>query len=131
MKDFYATATMNLLLPMDEEKQKAVFDFITMLKDLKHQEKGESETTTKKPEEPYKQNETMRMIGRLSIEKYISSKKVKKGIDNILQARGFDARSAFDVVFDAFLFGCITGKQEERAKKKATPTATKQGSDLF
>lgn len=118
MNHYYAFATTELLLAMSEEKQKAVYDFITMLKDLK-QEKGEDRAEAKKPE-PYTQNETMRMIGRQNIVRYIDNAEVSKGIQDITQARGYSINSIFGVIFDVFLFGCITGKREERAKKKAT-----------
>lgn len=123
MNHYYAFATTELLLAMSEEKQKAVYDFITMLKDLK-QEKGEEKATnpTTKAEkpEPYEQNDTMRMIGRQNIVRYIDNEETSHSIQDIVQARGYDLRSVFDVVFDVFLYGCITGKREERAKKKAT-----------
>lgn len=131
MNHYYAFATTELLLAMSEEKQKAVYDFITMLKDLK-QEKGEEEATAKpttaEKVEPYTQNDTMRMIGLQNIERYIDNAEVSKGIQDITQARGYKLNSIFDVVFDVFLYGCITGKREERAKKKATakPTTVKQ-----
>ena len=131
MNHYYAFATLELLLAMSEEKQKAVHDFITMLKDLK-QEKGEEKATTQttkatkeKQSEPYTQNETMRMIGRQNIERYIDNAEVSKGIQEITQARGYNLNSIFGVIFDVFLFGCITGKREERAKKKATTQTTK------
>ena len=131
MNHYYAFATTELLLAMSEEKQKAAYDFITMLKDLK-QEKGEEKATTqttkatkeKKPE-PYEQNDTMRMIGRQNIARYIDNEETSHSIQDIVQARGYDLRSVFDVVFDVFLYGCITGKREERAKKKATTQTTK------
>ena len=91
MNHYYAFATLELLLAMSEEKQKAVHDFITMLKDLK-QEKGEEKATTQttkatkeKQSEPYTQNETMRMIGRQNIERYIDNAEVSKGIQEITQ----------------------------------------------
>lgn len=128
MNHYYAFATTELLLAMSEEKQKAVYDFITMLKDLK-QEKGEEKATTQttkaKQPEPYTQNETMRMIGRQNIERYIDNAEVSKGIQDITQARGYNLNSIFEIIFDVFLFGCITGKREERAKKKATTQTTK------
>lgn len=128
MGNYYAFATTELLLAMGEEKQKAVYDFITMLNDLKKEGfKMKEPQEAAKPiiEDVYNCNDTMRMLGKQDIERYIDNEEVSKGIQDITQAWGYDLKSNFNIILDVFLYGCIVGKREERANKKATTQTTK------
>ena len=114
---------MDVMLSLNEEQQEALYNLITMLKDTK---KGEYRPTQRK--NPYEHSEIMRLIGKQSIAKYSDNQEIGKNIQCITKARGYDLNNIFDVACDLFLYGCITGKREERAKKKATakPSTVKQ-----
>jgi hypothetical protein len=124
----YTKKIIESTLVMSEKGKKAVYDFIVLLNSWK-QEKGEEKTTTKEHHtNPYDQNDTMRMIGKQNLLRYIGN----EGIKDITQARGYELKGKnFDVVYDVFIYGCITGKKEERAKKKATIQPTKVRKAAF
>ena len=123
MGNYYAFATLEELLAMGEEKQKAVYDFITMLNDLKKDgfKMNEPQEDAKSSKaDAYESNDTMRMLGKQNIERYIDNEEVSKSIQDITTARGYDLKRNFNLIFDVFLYGCIIGRREERQKKKAT-----------
>lgn len=123
MNNYYAFAAAELLQTMSEDRQKMFYEGLSGLLGKK---KGETEERPQPA--PYERNETMRMIGRQNICGFIDNREIEHGLKDIVQARGYEFRLVFDVVFDAFLYGCIEGKRKERAKKKATaqPTKVKQ-----
>lgn len=69
---------------------------------------------------PYRQSKTMQLIGKQNIGKYISDDEIMRGLKDIANAKSNNAIDPFEAMLDCFLYGCITGKREIRAKKKAT-----------
>lgn len=111
----YAKATLERILDMTSKEQKAVYTFMELLKSW-DQGKGEE-----KADNPpvYEQNDTMRMLGKQNILRYVENEEARTGLRNIAKARGIDfSGKNFDILLDTFMYGRIIGIKEERAKKK-------------
>lgn len=122
----YAKATFERLLDMTSKEQKAVYTFMELLKS-QDRGKGEEEGTNPTPAPSvYEQNDTMRLLAKQNILRYVDNEEAQTGLRNIAQARGIDfSAKNFDVLLDTFMFGRIIGIKDERAKKKATNPTTK------
>lgn len=116
----YAKATLERLLDMTSKEQKAVYTFMELLKSW-DRGKGEEEATNPTPAPSvYEQNDTMRLLGKQNILRYVDNEEARTGLRNIAQARGIDfSGKNFDVLLDTFMYGRIIGIKEERAKKKS------------
>lgn len=128
----YATATANLLATMTEQQQKAVYNFLTVIKDQQSGDKA-IPTTNNYPTEIYNRydhNETMRILGQQCIMR-LWDDAARNGANDILTAygitKGFKGISdrLYNMILDLFVFGYISGKRAERARKKATTPTTK------
>lgn len=64
---------------------------------------------------PYRKNETMKLLGKQTCEALFSDE-VRKQIHDIAEAR--NTRFEHNAAMDVFLLGYIYGKKEERARKK-------------
>lgn len=135
MSNNYAQKTMDLMATMSEERQKVIFDCATALNVAfnKMSEKKENapvkaeakedQQLSKRPKvklSPYEKNKTMRLIGKQNLIKYISDDAVWQGLLDIADARANYSIDPYEAIVDGFMYGCITGKREIRAKKKAT-----------
>ena len=94
---------------------------------LKLLEKSSKQTAPKKEKafsilrvNPYQQSQTMQLIGNQNVGKYTNDDVIMRGLKNIANARAQNLIDPFEAMFDCFIYGTITGKREERAKKKAT-----------
>ena len=123
MNKDYTKAITELLHEMEEEKQKALYEFIVAMNTEKGEEQNQ-EQNQKEIIDIYNSNEVMKMIGKQNIAKYIDNEKINKDMQDIVKAHNYDIHDIFDVMLDMFIYGCIVGKKEVRENKKATnPTA--------
>lgn len=68
------------------------------------------------PSNPYKKNETMRLLGYQTVGHFWYNNEVRMQIEHIAEARPYTF--ALEAAADIFNLGYIYGKRAERARKK-------------
>lgn len=117
-----------LICSMNDEQADALCGMVESLMNLANKKQKKDPDVQPEPEiSPYEKNNTMRMLGNQCIMQYENDFQC---VYDILEARGM--KEAFKrssnmqgTIIDVFMYGIITGKRAERARKKATTQATK------